>query len=72
MTKPFEKAWITDIFKAGICKRGGVVRRKVADVERIASEAELVDAVDRRGWHLVESGDQYVMFCNEGTFRVIR
>ena len=59
------------MFKAKAVKKGGVVRRKRKSVEKNASVADLEAVVKRRGFHMVETGDQYVILCNAGTFRVI-
>lgn len=65
-------AWLEQIFGAKIAQRGGLVRRKKADVHRYASLSQLLREVERRGWHLIETGDQYVIVCNKGTVRLHR
>jgi hypothetical protein len=63
--------FIDKIFGAKQAQTGGVVRRSSEDVHRYASEAELVAAVKERGFHMVQSGDQFVIFCNQGEFKII-
>ena len=58
--------WIHEIFKAQAAKRGGVVRRKKSDVEKFSSMGELLTEVKRRGFHMIETGDQVVILCNKG------
>ncbi len=65
------KKWIKQIFYALQVNKGGIVRRKIKSVLRYASEAQLVAAVKARGFHMVRSGDQFVIFCNQGEFQII-
>lgn len=65
-------AWIDQIFKTRVSKNGGIARRKKASVHKYASRDVLIRAVKRRGFHLIEIGDQYVILCNTGDMRVIR
>ena len=48
-----------------------IKRRRVDVVEKLSSEADLTAEVRRRGFHMIRSGDQYVIFCNSGNFKVI-
>ena len=59
-------AWLDQVFQAGQANRGGVVRRSVHDVNHYSSQAELIAEAKRRGFHVIETGDQYVILCNEG------
>ena len=63
--------WIAQIFQAQAARNGGIVRRKMASVAQFASSAALEAEVRRRGFHMVETGDQYVIFCHVGNFRMI-
>ena len=63
--------WIHDIFLAQAARNGGVVRRKIASVMQYASAQDLEAEVRRRGFHMVVSGDQYVILCNAGQFRLV-
>jgi hypothetical protein len=51
-------SWCNAIFTAKAVEKGGVIRRAVRDVER-------------RGYHLIEVGGQFVVICNEGRMTVI-
>ena len=62
--------WIYQVFEADAVQRGGIVRRSVSDVEKYASRGELVQAVRQRGYHLLETGDQFVIICNSGEFKI--
>ncbi len=65
------QAWVTQIFDAQAVRNGGVVRRKISSVGRFASEALLKAEVQQRGFHMVVSGDQYVILCNTGRFDLL-
>lgn len=64
--------YINAIFDAKLAKNGGVVRRKVACVQKYASINYLKLEVERRGFHLIESGGYYLIICNPGGIRLIR
>jgi hypothetical protein len=63
--------WIQQIFRAQAARNGGIVRRKVTSVAQYASGSDLEDEVRRRGFHMVVSGDQYVILCNPGSFHLV-
>ena len=65
---PYE--FINRIFDAQAVKKGGIVRRKKDSVEKFASLQFLTQEVKRRGFHLIESGDQYIVICNSGYFKL--
>lgn len=62
--------WVRQIFTADQVAAGGIVRRRVRDVQRLSSRALLEREVKRRGFHLPRTGNQYVVICNQGDFRV--
>ena len=59
-------AWVDQIFDAKIVKKDGLVRRKKSDVHRKTSFDERLLQVQERGYHLLETGNQYVVLCNKG------
>ena len=63
--------WIAQVFAAKAASRGGVIRRSVAWVEREVGRDRFVDEIRRRGFHLLETGGQFVVICNGGGVRVI-
>lgn len=65
---PYE--FINAMFRAKAAKSGGIVRRKIANVQKYASFQYLLKEVAARGFHLVETGDQYIVICNPGNFRL--
>jgi len=70
MTTPPPKEWLLQVFDAQQVDKGGIVRRSRSDVEKFASFDELLAAVKSRGFHLVETGDQFVIFCHEGSLQI--
>ncbi|MFW8592913.1 N-(5'-phosphoribosyl)anthranilate isomerase [Cribrihabitans neustonicus] len=56
--------WMHQIFDVKAARQGGVVRRKLRDVERNVGLARLQKELQRRGYHAVINGDQVVIFCN--------
>lgn len=65
-------SWIRQIFSAKAVERGAVVRRSVAIVEREIGRKRLISEVDRRGYHLIECGGQFVIICNSGRIKLHR
>lgn len=63
--------WIRQIFRAQAVRNGGIVRRKVASVEKYASLADLESEVRRRDFHMIRTGDQIVIICNTGHAQLI-
>lgn len=63
--------WLNQIFSAKSAQTGGVIRRKSADVDRKIGRARLELEVRRRGFHLVEAGDQMIIICDRGDIRVV-
>ncbi|UVI38608.1 hypothetical protein [Qipengyuania spongiae] len=68
---PSAHFWISQIFSSQAACNGGIVRRKIASVVEYASVALLKAEVIRRGFHMVESGDQFVIFCNPGDIKIV-
>jgi hypothetical protein len=63
--------WIEQVFQAASVKNGNVVRRKKLTVIRYASLQELETEVKLRGFHMIETGDQVVIICNNGHFHLV-
>jgi len=49
---------------------GGVIRRAKSDVEQYSSLQEVVDEAEKHGLHVVETGDQIVVLCHQGTLHI--
>lgn len=63
--------WLRALFSAKAVGRGGVVHRAVRDVERYAGREAFVAEIRKRGFTLVENGEQFVIFCNRDPVRLI-
>lgn len=63
--------WIAQIFSAKAALNGGVIRRSIAWVEAEIGRRALIQEVQRRGFHMIETGGQFVIICNRGGIRVI-
>ncbi|MCU0912776.1 MAG: N-(5'-phosphoribosyl)anthranilate isomerase [Rhodobacteraceae bacterium] len=63
--------WLRQVFSSHQALEGGVVRRKVRDVERIVGRDAFETYLRQRGFRAVENAGQYVVFCNRGPVRVI-
>jgi len=56
--------WLDHVFSAKAAQTGGVVRRRVRDVERIAGRELFCREVRRRGFRAIENNGHFVVFCN--------
>ena len=70
---PFLSArrWMQQIFSAQAAREGGIVRRKVVDVDRIVGRAAFEAELRRRGFSSVENAGQIVILCNREPLRRI-
>jgi hypothetical protein len=64
--------WLAQLLESGEARRGGVVKRQIRDVERIAGRAAFLAEVERRGFQAVENGRHFVVFCNACPIRRLR
>jgi DNA-binding winged helix-turn-helix (wHTH) protein len=70
-TLPANQAFIDQLFAARSVNRAGVVRRAIRDVEREVGRDAFIAEVRRRGFRLIESGDQFIVICNTGALRLL-
>ncbi|WP_127114835.1 N-(5'-phosphoribosyl)anthranilate isomerase [Shimia sediminis] len=64
--------WLKQFFGSAEARRGGVVKRKVRDVERLVGRDAFAQEVARRGYRAYENGRHFVVFCNQGPiYRVV-
>ena len=56
--------WIVQMFSARSAAEGGIVRRKITDVERLIGRERFLHEEQRRGFRVVENAGQFVVFCN--------
>ncbi|MCF1710113.1 N-(5'-phosphoribosyl)anthranilate isomerase [Tabrizicola sp. J26] len=65
------EGWIEEVFSAKAVSKGGVIRRDLAWIDREIGRNRFVAEVRSRGFHLVETGGQWIVICSSGFFRVI-
>ncbi|WP_281984742.1 N-(5'-phosphoribosyl)anthranilate isomerase [Thalassorhabdomicrobium marinisediminis] len=63
--------WFRHFFAAQAALDGGVVRRKVRDMERTVGRALFEREIRRRGFTAVENAGQVVIFCNAEPVRTL-
>ena len=68
---PSKPSWTKQFFGAQSVRNGGVVRRSVSDVKKIMGVSALKAEVRSRGFHLIRTGNQYVVLCHKGDLRVL-
>ncbi|NIZ13865.1 N-(5'-phosphoribosyl)anthranilate isomerase [Phaeobacter sp. HF9A] len=64
-------AWITHLFSSKAACQGGVIRRKIRDIDRYVGRAAFEAELKRRGFHAVENAGQMVIFCNQEPIRLL-
>lgn len=64
---PKGRSWLEQIFDAKQIAKNGLVRRSVDDVHENASFEILQEMTIENGFHLIETGGQYVILCNTGS-----
>ena len=61
--------WMLQLFSSQAAREGGVIRRKLRDIERYVGRQEFLDEMTRRGYSVVENAGQFVIFCNREPIR---
>jgi hypothetical protein len=67
-----DDAWVRKIFESKIAKRGGMARRSIKSIAKCASLDKVKRACTRRRYHIVEHGDQWIIFCDHAHVKIIR
>jgi len=65
------EAWFRHLFSAQAARDGGVVRRKVRDMERMVGRDVFNAEIRRRGYSAVENAGQMIVFCNAEPVTVV-
>lgn len=68
---PFLSAeqWLCHLFSSQAARQGGVIRRKIRDIERFVGRDAFLTEMRRRGYPVVENAGQFVIFCNREPLR---
>lgn len=61
--------WLAQLFASQAAREGGVIRRKVRDVDRFVGRETFLTEMKRRGFAVVENAGQFVIFCNREPIR---
>jgi hypothetical protein len=64
------EAWFRHLFSSQSARDGGVVRRKVRDMERMVGRDAFAAEIRRRGYSAVENAGQIIVFCNAEPVKV--
>jgi hypothetical protein len=56
--------YMLDLFGSQSARSGGIVRRKMRDIDRYVGRDAFLSEMRRRGYSVVENAGQYVVFCN--------
>ena len=63
--------WLDQMFSAQAARKGGVVRRSLSWVEREVGRDRFIHEVRIRGFHLIETADQFLVVCHNGSIRIL-
>ena len=63
--------WTVQIFSSRAAAEGGILRRKICDVDRILGRDRFLHEVRRRGFRVVENAGQFIIFCNNDPVRIV-
>ena len=63
--------WIAQMFSTKAARRGAVVRRSVAWVDREVGRDRFIAEIRRRGFHLVRTADQFIVICHGGPIDIL-
>jgi hypothetical protein len=66
---PSADHWISHLFSSQAAREGGVIRRKLRDVERFVGRDAFLAEMKRRGFPVIENAGQFVIFCNREPIR---
>lgn len=62
-------AWMRHLFSSKAALDGGVIRRKIRDIDRVVGRDAFLSEMQRRGYAVVENAGQFVIFCNSEDLR---
>ncbi len=63
--------WVDQIFAAKAVQKGAVIRRSMGWIDREVGRDRFFDEVQRRGYHLIQTADQFVVICHGGPIRIV-
>ena len=63
--------WIAQMFSTRAAQKGAVVRRSIAWVDREVGRDHFKAEVRRRGFHLIQTADQFIVVCHNGPIQIL-
>lgn len=63
------ETWLRHLFSSHAAIEGGVIRRKIRDIDRFVGREAFLAEMRRRGFPVVENAGQFVIFCNQEPIR---
>jgi len=63
--------WIGQMFATKAARRGAVVRRSMAWVEREVGRDRFLAEIRRRNYHLIQTAGQYIVICHDGPINLL-
>lgn len=63
------ETWLLHLFSSQAAREGGVIRRKIRDIDRFVGREAFLAEMSRRGFTVVENAGQFVIFCNQESVR---
>ncbi|MEL6563685.1 MAG: N-(5'-phosphoribosyl)anthranilate isomerase [Pseudomonadota bacterium] len=63
--------WLDKIFSAKSALQGGVVRRKVRDIDRLVGRPLFREELRKLGYRAIENNGNFVIFCNRAPLRIL-
>ena len=64
-------AYIADVFSAQSAQKGGVVRRRIVDVERIAGRDPFLAYCRAHGFRVIENNGHFIVLCNRAPISIL-
>ena len=62
--------WLYAAFTSTTANAGGVIKRRISDIDRIVGRDRFLGEVRSRGFQAVENGDSLIVFCNAQPVRL--
>ncbi|OWU75054.1 N-(5'-phosphoribosyl)anthranilate isomerase [Marinibacterium profundimaris] len=59
------------LFSSKAARRGAVVRRSMSWVDREVGREAFLAEVRQRGYHVIQTADQFVVVCHDGPIRLL-
>ena len=63
--------WLDQIFSAKAATKGSVIRRSINWIDREVGRDRFEAEVRRRGFHLLQTADQFIVVCHSGSIRML-